>query len=119
MCITLTLKQGDFAFVGKKAYLSQQVKKSTSKGNIALALISLVGQILVLSTSQMCSLDFNHYCLLWRYDNIYVGDDIKCKSIELFLYNFDIIVVCKYICEAFSGQDLLTRQSDKETWLNE
>ncbi len=41
MCITLTLKQGDLAFVGKKAYLSQQVKKSTSKG-IALALVSLV-----------------------------------------------------------------------------
>ncbi len=42
MCMTLTLKQSDFAFVGKKAYLSQQVKKSTSKGNIALALVSLV-----------------------------------------------------------------------------
>ncbi len=38
-CMTLTLKQGDLAFVGKKAYLSQQVKKSTTKGNIALALV--------------------------------------------------------------------------------
>ncbi len=27
MCITLTLKQGVLAFVGKKAYLSQQVKQ--------------------------------------------------------------------------------------------
>ncbi len=32
----------------------------------------------------MCSLNFNHYCLLWQYDNINVGDDIKCKSILLF-----------------------------------
>ncbi len=63
----------------------------------------------------MCSLKFNHYCLLLRYDTIYVCDDIKCKSIEL-LY---IVVVCKYICGAFSGQELLTRQSDKETWTNE
>ncbi len=67
----------------------------------------------------MCSLNFNHYCLLWRYDNIYVGDDIKCKSIELFLYHLYIVVICKYICGAFSGQELLTRQSDKETWINE
>ncbi len=90
--MTLTLKQGDLAFVGKKAYLSKQVKKKNpSKGNIALALVSLLrffffGQILVLSTSQMCSLNFNHNCLLWWYDNINVGDDIKCKWIELFLY---------------------------------
>ncbi len=28
MCMTLTLKHGDLAFVGKKAYLSQQVKKT-------------------------------------------------------------------------------------------
>ncbi len=43
MCMTLTLKQGDLAFVGKKAYLSQQVKKKkTSKWNIALALVSFV-----------------------------------------------------------------------------
>ncbi len=59
MCMTLTLLQGNLAFVGKKAYLSQQVKKKTSKGNIALALVSLVSfffcKILVLSTSQMCS----------------------------------------------------------------
>ncbi len=45
----------------------------------------------------MCSLNFNH-----------VGDDIMCKSIENFL-----------LCGAFSGQKLLTRQSDKETWINE
>ncbi len=25
----------------------------------------------------------------------------------------------KYICGAFSGQEVLTRQSDKETWINE
>ncbi len=59
MCMTLTLLQGNLAFVGKKAYLSQQVKKKPSKGNIALALVSLVSfffcKILVLSTSQMCS----------------------------------------------------------------
>ncbi len=42
MCVTLTLLQGNLAFVGKKAYLSQQVKKKPSKGNIALALVSLV-----------------------------------------------------------------------------
>ncbi len=42
MCMTLTLLQGNLAFVGKKAYLSQQVKKKPSKGNIALALVSLV-----------------------------------------------------------------------------
>ncbi len=67
MCMTLTLKQGDLAFVGKKAYLSQQVKKSTSKGNIALALVSLVRFFLVRFwfyqlASQMCSLNFNHAC---------------------------------------------------------
>ncbi len=39
MCMILTLKQGYFAFVGKKACLSLQVKKKTNKGNIALALV--------------------------------------------------------------------------------
>ncbi len=37
----------------------------------------------------------------------------KCKLIELFLYPLYIVVVCKYICGAFSGQELLTRQSNK------
>ncbi len=36
--------------------------------------------------------------------------DIKCKLIELFLYNLYVVVVCKYICGAFSGQELLTCQ---------
>ncbi len=67
----------------------------------------------------MCSLNFKHYCLLCQYDNIYVGDDIKCKSIEIFLYHLYIVVTCKYICGAFSGQELLTCQSDKESWINE
>ncbi len=49
---------------------------------------------------------------------VYVGDDITCKLIELFLYHL-YIVVCKYICGAFSGQELLTCQSDKETLINE
>ncbi len=31
--------------------------------------------------SQMCSSNIKHYWLLSQYDNIYVGDDIKCKSI--------------------------------------
>ncbi len=44
---------------------------------------------LTLKQSQICSLNFNHYCLLWKYDNTNVGDDIKCKSIERFL--------CRYI----------------------
>ncbi len=124
MCMTLTLKQCDFAFVGKKAYLSQQVKKKNpSKGSKALALVSLVRFFLVRFwfyqlASQMCSLDFNHYCLLWRYENINVGDDIKCKSIELFLYSLNIVVVCKYICGASSEQKLLTRQNDKETCMD-
>ncbi len=80
MCMTLT--HGDL-LGGGGAYLSQQVKEKSSKGNITLAhsIYLFFGQILVLSTSQMCSLDFNHYCLLWRYDNINVGDYIKCKSI--------------------------------------
>ncbi len=39
--MNLTLKQGDIAFLRKKAYLSQQVKKSTSKGDIALARVNL------------------------------------------------------------------------------
>ncbi len=67
----------------------------------------------------MPTLNFKHYWLLCQYDNIYVGDDIKCKSIELFLYYLYIVVVCKYISGAFSEQELLTRQSDKETWINE
>ncbi len=29
----------------------------------------------------MCSLNLNHYCLLWRYDNMNVGDDIKIYQI--------------------------------------
>ncbi len=46
------------------------------------------------------------------YDNIYVGDGIKCKSIKLF-YIY-IIVVCKYICGAFSGQELLNVRAIKK-----
>ncbi len=62
----------------------------------------------------MYSFSFNNYCLLWLYNNINVSDDdIKCKSIKNVLYNLYIVVVCKYICGAFSGQELLTRQSDK------
>ncbi len=61
----------------------------------------------------MCSLNFNHYCLLWRYDNINAGFNIKCKSIELFLHRLYIIMLSKYICGAFSGQEILTRQSYK------
>ncbi len=41
MCMTITLKQGDIVFVGKSIPVSAG-KKKTSKGNIALALVSLV-----------------------------------------------------------------------------
>ncbi len=65
--------------------MSQEVKKQPSKGNIVLALVSLVrfffGKMFILSASQMCSLNFNYYCVLWRYDNINAGYNIKCKSI--------------------------------------
>ncbi len=60
MCMTLTLKQSDLAFVEKKAYLPQKVKKKK------LFLVRFWFYQLV---SQMCSLNLNHYCLLWRYDN--------------------------------------------------
>ncbi len=70
--------------------------------------------------SQMCSLNLKHYCLLCQYDNMHVGDDKKkSKWTELFLYHLYIVVVCKYICGNFSGQELFKLQSDKETWINE
>ncbi len=37
MCITLTLKQGDLAFVGKKAYLSQQIKQKPYQGEHSIS----------------------------------------------------------------------------------
>ncbi len=63
----LTLKQGDLAFVGKKAYLCQQVKKSTSKGNIALAI----------------GIAFNrwgHNCLQHRNNSIWEQNIISSKN---------------------------------------
>ncbi len=102
------IKTRGSCFCGKKSIPVPAGKKSTSTWNIALDLVSLVRFFLVRFwfyqlANQMCSLNFNHYYLLWQYDNINVGDDIKCKSIELFLYRFYIVVVCKYICGAFSG----------------
>ncbi len=57
------------------------------KGYIALEVVSLARFLLFVclflvrfrfdQTSQMCSLNFNHYCLLRRYDNKNFGNDIK------------------------------------------
>ncbi len=71
MCMTLTLKQGDLAFVGKKSIpvsAGKKKKKKPSKGNIALVvlLFFLVRFWFYQLANQMCSLNFNHYCLLWR-----------------------------------------------------
>ncbi len=86
-------------------------KKSTSKRNISLALVSLDSFFFFLVrflfyhlASQMCSLNFNHYWLLCQYNNIYVGDDIKCKSTELFLYHLYIIMVCNISVELLVGR---------------
>ncbi len=45
----------------------------------------------------MCSLNFNHYYLLWRYDNIFFSDVINSKSFEIFLYHLYIVVVGKSV----------------------
>ncbi len=48
---------------------------------------------------------FNHYCLLWQYDNIYVSDYKKCKSIELFYIVYISSLYANISAGAFSGQE--------------
>ncbi len=117
------IKTRGSCFCGEKSIpVPAGKKKSTSNGNIALVYLSqqqlfpprpcfkfmsCTTQKLGCKNSSfffwggggvMCSLNFNHYCLLWQYANMLVM--IKCKSIEHFhLY---ILMVCKYICGAFS-----------------
>lgn len=62
-----------------------------------------------------CQMCLKNYCMLGLVDmTIHIGDDIKCESNELFLNRLHRPVgVSKYICAAFSGQELLERWCGK------